>query len=798
MLDKLLACACCGELTKSICSKEVRITETWRRTLKAKLVWLDHIPVFLRDQYDISVILGKKYMSLAKVPLEHRGVVVDSRRTLVLRLCIECIRSLRSNTTKKPPWKAIANGFAFGHLPKEFDDLSYAEERMATISPLSFSLLAVWGRYGGVLNSHMVARLSSTGCAIEKVPWELSDTDIIVVFANATVSDEKLARKKFYRLRRRKTLQFVNYLRKHSFAYTSDNLNTEIYDKLPADGDAPHTTDANNDANAQILSNARIDSNRVSSGRNSLHPTNSLHSVVGITECPNLLPTKNISNVDPDFASLRRFVVSDAPAFAKTTTSEFYGQTFPRHFSFGYGTPNDDRPVHVSLERCFKHYLMLADRSMAEDSSMVLFMYDILSRRKLHMSLYLHINKNPRLPLQALRITTDDIKTLITNTAAYNSALRRGVNTDNLTSNNNNNENAQSAMRIIQKAASNAYGTPEERLKMRSAIASFEDIFGTAHLMVTSTPNDADSGWIAMHTQALSSNKDIFDIMNDWNSDAFPSSEDMRAATNKDPALAALQFINIMEDIIIPEHFGWDMKNGKPFERGGKYGIVDGFVSCFEAQGATTNKLHSHTIIWLRGWPKTSAETRTLGCAHDKKVHALADKISITTFPVLDLWTLDDDVTLQSPCCISGKIVEVSVPFIGKTSAAKFSPIVGKCSSCESKFTSMQLRDMYIKILLSAVGHTPSSSWKLQMKSKVRRIMASTKNFPMPNPLPHDLPISRKTTIRYACVSVIQCQSLGMDYIPTEDLLSSESDYIIEVAQLTIGLEETSEHSSTV
>ena len=76
--------------------------------------------------------------------------------------------------------------------------------------------------------------------------------------------------------------------------------------------------------------------------------------------------------------------------------------------------------------------------------------------------------------------------------------------------------------------------------------------------------------------------------------------------------------------------------------------------------------------------------------------------------------------------------------------------------------------------------------------------MASTKNFPMPNPLPHALPISRKTTIRYACVSVIQCRSLDMDYIATEDFLSSETDYIIEVAQLTIGLEETSEHSSTV
>ena len=171
MLDRLLACACCGELTKSASSKEVQINDKWKRILKTKLVWLDYIPVSLRDQYDISVILGKKYMPLAGVPLEHRGVVVNSKRTLALRLCNECIMSLRSVKSKNPPWKAIANGFAFGHLPEKFDDLSYAEQRMATISPLSFSLLAVWGRYGGVLNSHMVARLSSTGCAIEKVPW---------------------------------------------------------------------------------------------------------------------------------------------------------------------------------------------------------------------------------------------------------------------------------------------------------------------------------------------------------------------------------------------------------------------------------------------------------------------------------------------------------------------------------------------------------------------------------------------------------------------------------------------------
>ena len=68
----------------------------------------------------------------------------------------------------------------------------------------------------------------------------------------------------------------------------------------------------------------------------------------------------------------------------------------------------------------------------------------------------------------------------------------------------------------------------------------------------------------------------------------------------------------------------------------------------------------------------------------------------------------------------------------------------------------------------------------------------------MPNPQPFDLPLLRKTKIRSACVSVMQSQLLNIDYIADELFLSSERDYIIRVVQLTIGLEEKSEHSSTV
>ena len=143
---------------------------------------------------------------------------------MVLRFCDECYRSLRRSNTKNPPWKAIANGFTIGCLPPEFLNLSHAEYRMATISPLSFSLLSVYGRYGGTLSSHMVARMSTNGCAISKVPRELSTSDIMVVFANAAASDKEVARRKWYRIRQHKVSKLLDFYVQNSFAYTEDDI----------------------------------------------------------------------------------------------------------------------------------------------------------------------------------------------------------------------------------------------------------------------------------------------------------------------------------------------------------------------------------------------------------------------------------------------------------------------------------------------------------------------------------------------------------------------------------------------
>ena len=751
---------------------------------------MDHLPQDLCAQYDVSVVYGGKYRPLKGVALEPRGVVVDSKRSISLILCDECYSSLRSRT-QKPPWKSVANGFALGHLPKKFDDLSYAERRMATISPLAFSLLSVWGRYGGILSSHMVARLSSEGCAHQKVPWTMSDTEIIVAFANATISDRGLARKKFYRVRRDICLDYVDFLVNNSFAYSDTDVNIHGQHNLPVDGNAPHTADDNNDENAQTLSDAISDSSRVTSGQHSLH------SVVAITERPNTPTSRNISNVDPDFASLRRFLVSDASSFANMKNPKFFGQTFPQHFPYGYGTPNDVRPVKVSIERCFKHYLLLGDRSIAEDFVMVFFMYDALSQRKLHMSLHLHIKLNPGCALTALSISTADIQSLISNTAAYNFALRRGVTvTDSST--NQSNTDAQSAMRIVQKAASNAFGTDDERMKMRKRIDAFCDRFGKPHIHATITPIDADSGWIAINTSKFSSDDTLPDIMKNWDHDAFLSSDDIRTATRLDPALAAYQFELIMNDIVIPQIFGWDMKSSKATESGGDFGVLDGFISCYEAQGAATCTCHSHSLLWVKENPKTAAEAEAVDPSFNRKMETLANNTCITTFPILELWTLTDLNTLQSPCCITGKIDATPIPFIAKTDAAKYAPIVGTCSQCKKTYTSSALRDEYLQISLEAVGHAMTSTWKQDFKKRTKKIISSLSHFPMPDPSPINLPIRRKQQIRFECIRVMQSRALSIAFVPDTSFADGEYSYVYEISQLTIAIEDKCEHSHVV
>ena len=307
----------------------------------------------------------------------------------------------------------------------------------------------------------MVARMSKNGCAISKVPRELSSSEIMVVFANAAASDKEIARRKWYRIRQEKVAQLLSFYVQNSRAYTEADINVKAIANVPEDGDAPHIMDDNDDTNVDTLSKAVKESDRVGSARNSLIPKNLTDSFIGITDRHELPTCKKFSTSNSNIDNLRRFIVSDSSVYSRETQELFYGQTFPYLFPFGYGTPNDERYVKVSTERCYRHYLLLADRSLAQDKILVLFMYDILAQRKLHFNIHFQIRMNPSAVYKALTITSDDITNLIRQTANYQSALRRGsVIVENTAESQS---NAQSIMRLVQNAALRTYGTNEER-----------------------------------------------------------------------------------------------------------------------------------------------------------------------------------------------------------------------------------------------------------------------------------------------------------------------------------------------
>ena len=80
------------------------------------------LPITLRKQYLISNILLKNMLLSPRASLDT-SENKDGERENRYSCCESCYRSLQGKG-KSPPKFSIANGFAIGHLPAEFNDIS--------------------------------------------------------------------------------------------------------------------------------------------------------------------------------------------------------------------------------------------------------------------------------------------------------------------------------------------------------------------------------------------------------------------------------------------------------------------------------------------------------------------------------------------------------------------------------------------------------------------------------------------------------------------------------------------------
>ncbi|EFX78931.1 hypothetical protein DAPPUDRAFT_245605 [Daphnia pulex] len=139
---------------------------------------------------------------------------------------------------------------------------------------------------------------------------------------------------------------------------------------------------------------------------------------------------------------------------------------------------------------------------------------------------------------------------------------------------------------------------------------------GKAHIWLTISPDDAKSYkvmWFALgaeeaipHANAIPLGTKRFKILSDH------------------PVAAALHFQRVL-DIIIEEIIGWCSKKGKPYKRGGLFGVPKAWLRIVEEQSRLT--LHTHMLIWLYGHSKIEYQlNNAVEC--DNQQHQAEDVIA--------------------------------------------------------------------------------------------------------------------------------------------------------------------------
>jgi len=143
---------------------------------------------------------------------------------------------------------------------------------------------------------------------------------------------------------------------------------------------------------------------------------------------------------------------------------------------------------------------------------------------------------------------------------------------------------------------------------MKRRVYAYYHTFGRPHLMVTASPRDDNSFWIAVHSgfdanTPEATAKSFEDL---WGQEKpFPHQDDIRRAALKDPTLAAMHFDDF-SSFFFEKVVGWDKASGKAVDGGGLFGKALAYTAGVETQGGGT--LHFHALITLDEFPATALE----------------------------------------------------------------------------------------------------------------------------------------------------------------------------------------------
>jgi hypothetical protein len=634
---------------------------------------------------------------------------------------------------------------------------------MISLASVSANIKVI-GRGGGrkKLHSHTMAFINAPGPAITYLPRSIEKEDLQVVFSNATAKDMDFAKKKFVRVRRNQIDQMAAFVKENNPAYArATRLQTDI-DSLEEDSIlVDHCAEDNRDLITEVINDASRVNTDVDDTSTSLMETSG--GLFNLTpEPPPPLPDDDEINADEEKGSspMRKFQVRRSNALLGSRDAEFYGAAFPELFAYGRGTPNSTRPVAVSLEAGLRHLLMLSNRRCAQHTVFALVAFDEMARARSHRNLAIKTRANPSATGKVLQLPPSALSKLVRYDEEMTNAARSGRPLPKLRPSADL-EDATSVLSTLKHSSGKAFGTNEERAEMRRRVYAYYHTFGRPHLMVTMSPRDDNSFWIAVHSGFDANTPEAaaksFDDL--WRQGkTFPHQDDIRRASLKDPTLAAMHFDDFA-NFFFEKVVGWDKAAGKAVNGGGLFGKVLAYAAGVETQGGGT--LHFHALIFLDEFPATGQEEEAWELKLAEKDGALlnetfgqqycnyADSLASAIYPVYDFFidgnveaAPGDTAVFHCPLCKTGHVEpiesfeheqkEKKKIFLLKTNRmTKFAPFLSQCSGCKKKFTAQSLRHACTKFLADLAGIHIGG-----LHSRVAEMLSGSKGgFPLPETL---------------------------------------------------------------
>jgi hypothetical protein len=148
----------------------------------------------------------------------------------------------------------------------------------------------------------------------------------------------------------------------------------------------------------------------------------------------------------------------------------FYGASFPMLFPYNEGHPNAKRPVPLSAAQYMRRILNCYDRRHSQDAAFILFMFDLLNRRRVMQHLSVTIHRNPEIArTHAIEVTQEKMKSLLGFNSAKAQAYKLGLPPPNVPSDLFS-ENL--VMKSVTSATRRARGGAEERKEMAQIVTA--------------------------------------------------------------------------------------------------------------------------------------------------------------------------------------------------------------------------------------------------------------------------------------------------------------------------------------